>query len=312
MIAYIAKRLVMVFFVFLATTFSSFLMLNLAPGDTAEIIIKRILVGDIEYVPSAEEKEKVKDVFGLRDPIYTAYVKWFFNVIHGDLGTSYVTKRSVFYELSTRLPWTALLAVSATAVAFLISLPLGILSARKKGWFDRFVSFYSSLFIAMPGFWLALILIVVFSVNLKILPMTGFSGFQSLIMPVVTLALPISAFLTQLVRASVIEEMEKDYVRTARAKGLKEGEIFRRHILRNSMIPVVTLTALKFAYLMSGAVVIETIFSWPGIGKLLVDSVECRDLPVIQGCVTIIAIMFAIVNMLVDLLYKLLDPRVRL
>lgn len=312
MIAYLTKRLAMVFFVFLSTTFLTFLMLELTPGDTAEIIIKKVFVGTLEYVPSIEEKEYVKDVFELRDPAYIAYVKWLLRAIRGDLGTSYVTGRSVLYEISIRLPYTTLLAVLSISIAFVISLLLGMLSAQRRGWVDRMTSLYSSLFIAMPSFCLALVLIILFSVNLRILPIIGFVGIESLLMPTIALSLPISAVLTQVVRASFVEEMEKEYVRTAISKGLKENEIFRKHILKNSMIPVVTLTGLQFANLMGGVVIVETIFSWPGIGKLLVDSVDYRDIPVIQGCVTFITLIFAITNLLVDLSYKILDPRVKM
>lgn len=310
MIAYIVKRIAMVFFVFLATTFLTFLMLSLTPGDPAEIIVKKIFIGILEYVPSEEEKEYVRDIFGLRDPVYIAYAKWLINAFQGNFGSSYLTGRSVLYELSIRVHSTALLAFLSIIIAILISIPLGIIAAQKRG-LDRVISLYSSLFIAMPTFWLALILIILFSVKLKVLPTTGFLGPESLLMPVITLSLPISAVLTQLVRASVIEEMKKDYVKTAIAKGLRRSEIIRRHVLKNSMIPVVTLTGLQFANLMGGVVIVETIFSFPGIGKLLVDAVECRDLPVIQGCVSFIAIIFAITNLLVDISYKLIDPRVK-
>lgn len=313
MIAYILKRCFLVFLVFIATTFLTFLLLNLAPGDTADIIMRKIFVGDLTYKPSEEEKDFVRDLFDLHDPIYIAYLEWLSNAIRGDFGISYSTGRKVSEEIFTRLPATALLATTSITLAFMISLFLGIISAKSKNrWQDNIVSLYSALFIAMPNFWLGLILIIIFSVNFKLLPISGFSGIESLLMPTLTLSIPISAVLTQLVRASILEEMKKDYVITAKSKGLDENSIIYKHLLKNSMIPVLTITGIQFANLMSGVVVVESIFSWPGIGKMLVDAVDCRDLPVIQGCVAFIVLIFTLTNLAVDISYRILDPRVRL
>jgi peptide/nickel transport system permease protein len=204
-----------------------------------------------------------------------------------------------------------MLAFSASALSVVIGIPLGILSASKRNTpIDYALLAYSAFFLAMPNFWLALILILVFSLKLGILPVSGL-GIPNLILPSLTLATGMSAVTLRLTRTSILEVLTQDYIIAARSKGLKEHQILYRHALRNALIPVVTIVGIQLGHLLSGTVIVETIFGWPGIGKLLADSIEARDIPMIQGCVVFIAALFSLVNFLVDISYAILDPRVR-
>lgn len=210
------------------------------------------------------------------------------------------------------MPATALLAFSSTILSILIAIPLGVLSAYKQNTpLDYACLAYSAFFISIPNFWFALILILIFSLYLGILPVAGFGSLAHLILPSITLATGMSAITTRLTRSSLLEVLGQDFIVTARAKGLSESVILYRHALRNALIPVVTIVGIQMGHLLSGAVIVETVFGWPGIGKLLADSIEARDIPMIQGCVVFIAAMFSIVNLLVDDSYRFLDPRVK-
>lgn len=312
MVEYILKRLLMAIFVVIATSALTFCLLSASPGDTAEIIIKKVLVGEEEYNPTKTEIQTVKDVFGLNDPAIIRYFKWLWKAIHGDFGYSYVSGLPVFNEILVRLPATALLAISSTILSIMIAIPLGVLSAAKQNTAVDYVCLaYSAFFIAIPNFWFALILILIFSLYLGILPVAGFGSFAHLILPSITLATSMSAITTRLTRSTLLEVLRQDFIVTAKAKGLGENVILYKHALRNALIPVITIVGIQMGHLLSGTVIVETVFGWPGIGKLLADSIEVRDIPMIQGCVVFIAAMFSIVNLLVDLSYRFLDPRVK-
>ena len=312
MIEYVLKRLLMAILVVMITSAITFCLLSASPGDTAEIIIKKVLVGEEEYNPSKSEIQTVKDVFGLNGPAIVRYSKWLWRVLHGDFGNSYVSGLPVFNEILVRLPATALLAISSTILSIIIAIPLGVLSAAKQNTaIDYACLAYSAFFIAMPNFWFALILILIFSLYLGVLPVAGFGGLEHLILPSITLATSMSAVTTRLIRSSLLEVLSQDFIVTARAKGLSENVILYKHALRNALIPVITIVGIQMGHLLSGTVIVETVFGWPGIGKLLADSIEVRDIPMIQGCVVFIAAMFSIVNLLVDVSYKFLDPRVK-
>lgn len=312
MITYIfLKRLPLAFGVVIISTLVTFTLLCIAPGDPAEIIIQRLLVGDTEYRPSEEEKEAVRDMFNLRDPIFIAYFKWLIKALSGDFGISYRTGLPVLKELNQRLFATFALAVASMAIATFIGILIGAFAVMKRS-LNVLASIYFAFFVSTPSFLLALLFLVIFVVKLKTFPMVGYSGFSSLILPSLSLAIPTSAIITQLVRTNLLEAMSQDFITTARTKGLDEKVILLRHGLRNALIPVVTILGLQFGGLLSGVVVVENIFSWPGIGTLLVDAVQARDVPVIQACVFVIAVIYSAVNLAVDLLYGLIDPRVRL
>ena len=311
MMYFVFKRFLISIFVVIATSALTFCLLSASPGDTAEVIVKRILVGDIEYAPEQQEITSVRQVLGLDQPVIVLYVNWLWKALHGDFGRSYVSGLPVFDEILIRMPATALLALSASLISVAIGIPLGILSASRRNTpVDYALLAYSSFFLAMPNFWFALVLILIFSLKLGILPVSGF-GFPNLILPSITLAMSMSAVTLRLTRTSILEVLTQDYIITARSKGLKEQQILYGHALRNALIPVVTIVGIQLGHLLSGTVIIETIFAWPGIGKLLADSIEARDIPMIQGCVVFIAALFSLVNFLVDVIYAVLDPRVR-
>lgn len=308
---YFLKRFLIAFGVVVAVTWVTFTLLSLAPGDTAEIIIQKILVGDPEYKASEEEKEAVRDMFKLRDPAYLAYFKWLLKALGGDFGTSYRTGLPVAEELKQRFLATFILAATSMAIAGFLGITLGIL-ALKRRIFDVITSTYFAIFISTPSFLLAIILIVIFVVNLKTFPMIGFSSLSSLVLPALSLAIPSSALIAQLTRTNLLETLSQDFITTAKSKGLEDKVILLRHALRIALIPVVPILGLQFGAMLSGVVVVETVFSWPGVGKLLVDSVDARDIPVIQACVFVIAVVYSAINFTVDLIHRLLDPRVRL
>jgi len=312
MLGYIAKRIAIAIVVVLVVSSLTFFLLSTMPGDTTVTIIQKIFIGDPEYNPSQQEIEATKKMFNLGQPLWVQYLRWLNKALHGDFGVSYISGRPVLSEILVRLPATATLAIVATVISLLISILLGVLSAvRQNSPIDYACMAFSTFFIAMPGFWLGLILILVFSLKLNLLPVAGYGGFKHLILPAVTLVAGMAAVTMRLTRTSVLEVLRLDYVRTARAKGLDEKTVLYRHVLKNALIPVVTLVGLQLGHLLGGAVIVETIFAWPGIGKLLVDSIDARDIPMIQGGAVFMAVVFSVVNLLVDLSYRFLDPRVR-
>ncbi|NHM26591.1 ABC transporter permease [Desulfofundulus sp. TPOSR] len=312
MFGYVAKRIAIAIVVVLVVSSLTFFLLSIMPGDTTVTIIQKIFIGDPEYNPSQQEIEATKKMLDLGQPLWVQYLRWLNKALHGDFGVSYISGRPVLSEILVRLPATATLAIVATVISLLISIPLGVLSAvRQNSPIDYACMAFSTFFIAMPGFWLGLILILVFSLKLNLLPVAGYGGWKHLILPAVTLGAGMAAVTMRLTRTSVLEVLRLDYVRTARAKGLDEKTILYRHVLKNALIPVVTLVGLQLGHLLGGAVIVETIFAWPGIGKLLVDSIDARDIPMIQGGAVFMAVVFSLVNLLVDLSYRFLDPRIR-
>jgi peptide/nickel transport system permease protein len=254
----------------------------------------------------------VRTEFGLDQPVYIQYFNWLGNVLRGDFGYSFRTDRPVLDEILTRLPATLQLALAGMLVALVIAIPVGIISAtRQYSAVDNLSMFGALLGVSMPNFWLGLLLIMFFSVHLGWLPVFGRGGIEHLILPAITLGTGMAAITTRLMRSSMLEVLRQDYIRTARAKGLSEKVVICKHALKNALIPVVTVVGLQFGFLLEGAVIVEVIFAWPGIGRLLVDSIFARDFPVIQGCILFIAVMFVFVNLLVDSSYTYLDPKIR-
>jgi peptide/nickel transport system permease protein len=308
MLTYVLRRLGLMVFIMLGVSVITFSMMHLVPGDPAEVIAMERYGEEI----TAETIEHVRRELGLDQPIYVQYSRWLSNVLHGDLGYSHRTDRPVLDEILTRLPATIQLALAGMLVSLIIAIPIGTISAtRQYSAADNISMFGALLGVSMPNFWLGLLLIMFFSVHLGWLPVFGRGSIEHLILPAVTLGTGMAAITTRLIRSSILEVLGQDYIRTARAKGLKEKVVIYKHTLKNAMIPVVTIVGLQFASLLEGAVIVEVIFAWPGIGRLLVDSIFARDFMLIQGCILFIAAMFVLVNLLVDISYAYLDPKIR-
>jgi peptide/nickel transport system permease protein len=311
MLDIILKRIGMFVLVVIASTALVFFMLHNLPGESAEVMAKYIFLGNVELTPSNEAIDTIKDKYDLDKPLISQYATWIGNAIHGDLGKSYQTNDPVTEEILIRLPATVTLALISIILSLVIGIPAGILAAVKQNSFtDYFCSTVSVLGISIPSFWLAILLIFVFSYTLDLTPTMGYGGIKSLILPVVALGTPASAVIARLMRSSMLEVMRQDYIRTAVGKGLSRKMIILRHALKNTFIPVITIIGLEFGHLLGGTVIIETIFAWPGIGRLLITSISARDIPVIQGCVVFITITYLMINFVTDISYSYLDPRI--
>ena len=294
--------------VMLGVSLISFSLVFFAPGNPAVAIIG----AEIGEEPAIEEIEFFFQEHGLNAPLFTQCVQWLYMITHGDLGTSFRTEEPVLVEFIDRFPATLELAIAAMFIAILISIPLGILSAMKQNSVldhgSRFVALWG---VSMPNFWLGLLLILFFSVKLDWFPCFGYGSIEYLILPAITLGTGMTASLMRLMRASMLEVLRQDYIRTARAKGLRERVVIWKHGFKNALIPVVTVMGMQVGHLLAGAVIVETIFAWPGVGKFLVDAIYARDYPVIQGFILVIALFFVLSNLAVDILYTYLDPRIR-
>lgn len=306
MTQYLVQRLILAVPVLLGVSISVFLMMHLIPGDPALAMLR----GQPTVTP--EDIDRVRTQLGLNDPIPVQYLKYISRVLQGDLGESVKAKRPVL-DMITEQAWPTLqLALAAMVVAVALGVTLGTISALKQNtWVDTLSMLLALFGVSMPGFWLGLMLIYVFSVRLGWLPITGQGGFDRLILPAVALGLDFSAVTARLVRSSLLEVMRQDYILTARAKGLRAKTVVTRHALRNAMIAVITIIGLQLGFLLSGAIVIETVFARQGIGRLAVTAIISKDFPLVQGIVLISALIYVAINLLVDLSYSLLDPRIR-
>lgn len=308
MIKFVVRRLAIAALIMLGASLFSFSLIYIAPGNPAEIIIRAEKGED----PSLAEIEFFFQEHELKAPFFTRCAQWLYMVSHGDLGTSFRTKEPVLVEFIDRFPATLELAMAAMFIAILISIPLGILAAvNQNSTLDHGSRLIALWGVCMPNFWLSLLLILFFSVRLDWFPVFGYGSIEYLILPAITLGTSMTASLMRLMRASMLEVLRQDYMRTARAKGLKERVVIWKHGFKNALIPVVTVMGMQVGHLLAGAVIIETIFAWPGVGKFLVDGIYARDYPVIQGFVLIIALFFVLSNLAVDILYTFLDPRIR-
>lgn len=302
---YILRRLMLLIPVIIGVTFIIFTMMYITPGDPA-----RIILGESA---KAEDVVRLREDLGLNDPYIVQFGRYVKNaVVHQDIGRSYSTKRPVTTEILDRFPTTLKLAAFAIVIAVAIGIPVGIISATKQySIFDNVAMVIALLGVSMPNFWQGLLLILLFSVTLGWLPASGFSSFKHMILPAVTIGTSTAAIITRMTRSSMLEVIRQDYIRTARAKGQVESKVINRHALKNALIPIITVIGLQFGYLMGGAVLTESIFAVPGVGRLMVDSIKTRDFPVVQGAVLFIAITFSLVNLLVDIMYAYVDPRIR-
>lgn len=302
----ISKRICDTILFFLLLTFASFLIVMVAPGDPV-----RNILGVEDLVASQEQIDELREDMGLNDPIYVQYSRWLWKILHLNMGTSVMTKRDVFTEIIRAFPATLILTISSLFVTFLISMPLGTLSAFYKGrWIDRLTNGYCMVATSIPGFWLGLILIGLFAVKLRLLPAMGIGSLNHLVLPSVTLGISMSPPYIRLLRASLIESKQKDFVRAARARGIGEKNIFIFHILRDSLIPVVTVFGVSLGSLLGGTVVTEVIFGYPGLGKLAVDAILKRDYALIQGFVLMVGVMVYLINFTLDRTYRWINPAI--
>lgn len=309
MTVYITRRLGLLVIVALGVTVMTFALMNAAPGDPAEMVaIARYGLENL----TAEDVERIRISEGLDAPLWVQYGHWLGHILKGDFGRSLVTGDPVGQEIWGRAPATMLLALASLAVSLLIALPAGVIAAaRQNSRLDYLTMTGALLGASMPNFWLALLLILLFAVRLGWLPVFGYGGLRHLVLPAVTLGTGLAAVTTRLTRSSMLEVLRQDYITTARAKGLGEGKIISRHALKNAFIPIVTVVGLQLGHLLEGTVIVESIFGWPGLGKLLVDSIYACDFALIQACVLLFAGIFVLINLAVDILYVYLDPRIR-
>jgi peptide/nickel transport system permease protein len=309
---YFIKRVGFMALTLFAVCALTFFLMNVIPGGTAEIVLKHTFVG-LEESVTDEQLNQISDRYDLDDPLYLQFFKWVKEaVLKGDIGTSYVFKKPVLYLLALRLPATIQLAVVSMLIAILAGVSLGIYSALRENKISDHILRIVTLFgVSMPGFWVALLLILIFSLKLKLVPVTGYGSLENLLLPATALSLHSVAAVMRVTRTSMLETLGQEYIRFAKAKGLPLWKIVSRHALKNAMLPVITVIGFQMGSLLGGTVVIEKIFAWPGIGSLLVDSISARDLPVVQGCVLAIVTMFLFVHFFVDMLYTHLDPRIR-
>lgn len=316
---YTIKRILLLIPVFIGVTAAVFLLLKLAPGDAVSALLP----------PRARDPQTVAELeqrLGLDQPIYIQYLRWLGNALQGDLGRSFATRQPVTDMIISRLWPTVQISIIAFFVALFIAIPLGILSAvYKDQWIDHFSRVIAFAGISIPSFWLGIMVILVFALfwqnwfGTSLIPAGGyvapreglFAWLNAALPPGITLGVGFSAIVTRLTRSAMVEVLNEDYIRTARAKGLKEQGVILVHALRNAMIPVVTIVGLQVGFLLNGAVVVEQVFQWPGIGRLLYQAVQTNDMPLIQGLVLFIAGVFVIMNLLVDLTYAYLDPRIK-
>ena len=307
--AYALRRVLLVIPTIIGISLLTFVLVQFAPGDPAEQYAARSLA----RTPTRVEIEDARHELGLDRSLPVQYVSWVSGVLHGDMGKSYSTREPVAHEMRRRIPFTLELAIPAAILALLVAIPAGIICAvRRNRLIDQVVRVTSLAGASMPSFWLALILIIVFAVHLHLTPVAGRGDIRNFILPVVTLAAAPTASLTRFIRSAVLEALGSDYVTTARSKGLREAFVVGRHALRNSLITVVTVFGSSLGHMFAGVAVIETIFVWPGVGKLLVDAIAQRDIPMIQAFILYIGVVFAVVNLLVDLSYAVIDPRISL
>jgi peptide/nickel transport system permease protein len=305
---YLAERLATLIPTLLAVSILAFLLTQIAGGDPA-----RESAQQGGEPASPELVAELRELWGLNDPLPVRYLRWLGSAMRGDLGESFLSKRSVTAELLSSLPATIVLALGGLATASLVGIPLGVLTALRRGSrvdsMSRIAAFSLS---AVPAFWLGLLLITLFAESLRLLPAGGYGIDQHLILPAIALGTLPAATVMRLVRASVLDIVQEDYVRTASAKGLAGIQVAARHIVPNALIPAISYLGLQFGHLLAGAVVIESIFSWPGVGRVVLAAVSGRDMPIIAGYVLVSGLIYVIVNLTVDVLYVMVDPRIRL
>ena len=309
MYKYVLKRLLMMIPVLIGVSFLVFFILAVSPGDPA-----RMILGE---QATQESVDALREEMGLDDPVLVRYAHYMEDVLHGDLGTSYKTKLDVLMQVVDRFPNTLILSVAGIVVALIIGVPIGILSAKRQySWVDNLTTVLGLVGVAMPNFWLGLLLVMLFSLQLGWLPSSGMGEglvpmIKSLILPALTLGTGCAASIMRMTRSSMLEAMRQDYIDTARSKGLKESYITKYHMFKNALIPIITVIGLQFGMLLGGAALTETIFSWPGLGRFMIESIKSKDMPMVLGSAMFLAVMYSVVNLIVDILYAYADPRIK-
>jgi peptide/nickel transport system permease protein len=305
---YFIRRILYSLLVLFGVSLLVFITLRLS-GDPVQLLLR-------DGNPTEEDIERLRHALKLDRPIAVQYVDFVTSALQGDFGESLRYRTPALNEVMSRMPATLQLSVAAYLFALLVAIPAGIVSAVKRGGAADFASRFVSLIgVSFPSFWLGLILILIFSVRLKWLPVSGrgeglSEGLKALILPAVTLGTAYAATLMRLLRSSLLEVLNQDFIRTARAKGLHDRSVLVRHALRNALIPVVTVAGLQIGFLLSGSVIVEVVFSWPGVGRLVVDAIGARDYPIVQAAVVLLATALIVINLLVDVVYALIDPRI--
>ena len=304
MLKFIGKRLLMLIPVLIGVSLIVFTLMQLSPGDPAMIIL------GAQAAP--EDIAILRESMGLNDPLIVQFFRFLLGMFTLDFGTSYKDGMPVLTKLLEALPYTAELTFCAVLLALIIGIPAGIISATKQySIFDRIASVLALIGFSTPNFWLSIMLILVFSVNLKWLPVSGTGSILHLVLPSIALGVQSAAVFTRMTRSSMLEVLNMDYIRTARAKGLSERVVILKHALKNALIPVITVVGLQIGLLFGGAILTETVFAWPSVGRLMIDSIRAKDTPVVQGGVIFTASIFVFINLLVDILYAYVDPRVK-
>lgn len=302
-------RIGQIVLVLLGISFITFALVMLSPGDS----VRQMIAGNEDIVVSQQEVEALRHELGLDKPFIFQYLDWLGRAVQGDFGFSYMVKKPVIEELMHSLPATVILAVASTVFMLLVSIPAGIYSAVKhNSWFDYMVRGLTFVGVSVPNFWMGLMLLWIFGLKLGLLPIVGGRvSPETLVLPALTLGIVMAAKYTRQVRATVLEELNQDYVVGARARGMSESHILWKEVLPNAMLPLITLLGLSFGNLLGGAAVVEIVFSWPGLGYLAVQSIIYRDFQLVQGIVLWIALMYMVINLIVDISYNHLDPRLR-
>ncbi|MBQ1959191.1 MAG: ABC transporter permease [Firmicutes bacterium] len=304
MIRYIVKRILLLIPVILAVSFVVYFLMDLAPGDVISILAPQ------DATP--EQIEQLKEELGLNGNLIQRYGNYILDLLHGDLGDSYMQKRPVMELFLERFPATFKLALASQVVALLIALPLGITAARRRGTLIDGASMVTAMIgVSMPSFWMALLLILLFSSKLGILPSGGDNGFASLIMPAIALGTSQAGSLTRITRSGMLDVLSSDYLRTARAKGVPEKTVIRKHALKNALIPIITIFGSNLGNALGGAVAIETVFSWPGVGRLTTTAVNQRDTILATGCIIMFTLFLNVTLLIVDIAYAFVDPRIK-
>ncbi|MCL2566122.1 MAG: ABC transporter permease [Defluviitaleaceae bacterium] len=301
---YVVKRLIALIPVVAGCTFIVFMIMHFSPGDPAVIALGQ------DATPEA--LWQWREDRGLNDPVLIQYTRYITGVFTGDFGMSFRNNVSVTQEVIERFPHTLQLSMVALSVSLLLAFPIGIVSAVKQNtWIDGLSMFIALIGISMPVFWLGLLLVLVFALHLGWFPSSGASEWNSVVLPGITLGTGMMAAMARTTRSSMLEVIRQDYIRTAQSKGLSNGKVIRKHAIRNALIPVLTIFGIQLGNLLTGSVITETVFAWPGIGRLMIQGIASRDYPMVLGCMVMFVICFAVINLLVDLAYAYVDPRIR-
>lgn len=304
MYRYVIKRLLLMIPVIIGVSFLIFVIMDMAPGDAVDLMAPE--------GATAEDLDAIRHDLGLDQPVVIRYVKYMGGMLHGDLGVSYVSKTDVFDTYMQKLPATIKLSFASILVSVILSVPLGIYAATRQGSIQDNISMILAMIgLSMPNFWLGLLLIIAFSLKLGWFPSGGDQTLSSLVLPAITIGTGLMATLTRTTRSSMLDVLRQEYLRTARAKGVPEKIVVTSHALRNALIPIITIIGTQLAGVLGGSVLTETVFAWPGVGRLIVDSLNMRDTPLVTGSIIMTTILLSIILLLVDLLYAVVDPRIK-